>query len=172
MSPLFLIPLIYIASVLQIGLAPRWQIAGAGPDLLALIAVIWAIRSRGWHALVIAALLGLAGDLNSTTPLGIGIAVYAVTASAVIWWRRQIKLDGLAGQVAVVWASVTAITLLEFIASRCFGQSLPALHIAIERTAVIGVYTTMIAIPILLVMSWRCERQDPMMPLAAPQPRQ
>ena len=161
MSPLFLIPLIYLASILQIGLAPYWQIAGAGPDLLALIAALWAMKSTPWHALAAAAAIGLAGDLNSTAPLGIGVALYAVVAYGVIWWRRQVKLDRLPAQIAVVWTGVTAITLFDLIAGRCLGQSIPSLHVAIERTAVVGLYTTMIAVPILLVVSWRRPGDDP-----------
>jgi len=161
MSPLSLIPLIYLASILQIGLAPRWQIAGAGPDLLALIAVVWSMKSTGWHWLAAAVFVGLASDLSSTAPLGIGVAIYAVVAQVVIWWRRKIRLDRVAAQIAVVWAGVTAVTLLELAAGDCLGQSFPSFSIAIERTAIVGLYTTMISVPILLVMSWRCEQHEP-----------
>jgi hypothetical protein len=60
MTPVLLIPLIYLASILQIGLASHWQIAGAGPDLLALLAALWTMKSTGWQALVVAALLVIA----------------------------------------------------------------------------------------------------------------
>jgi rod shape-determining protein MreD len=161
MSPLFLIPLIYVASILQIGLAPRSQIAGAGPDLLALLAVIWVMKSAGWHAILIAALIGLAGDLNSTAPLGVGVAISALAAYGILWWRRQVKLEHLSVQVVVVWTSITAITLAETIAGLCLSQPVPSLAIAAQRTAVVGVYSTLIAVPILLVMSWCCETQKP-----------
>jgi len=161
MSPLFLVPLIYLGSILQIGLAPHWQIAGAGPDLLALVAIIWVINSTGWHSLAVAALLGLASDMNSTAPLGVGVAIYAVAAYGVVWWRRQVNLDRLPPQIAVIWTGVTTITLLELIAGRCLGGSPFSLHAALSCTAVVGLYTTMTAIPILLVMSWRRDKHEP-----------
>lgn len=167
MSPLFLIPLVYLASILQIGLAPHWQVAGAGPDLLALIAVLWTMKSIGWHALAAAATIGLVCDLNSTGPLGVGMALYAVIAYGVVWWRRQVRLDRLPAQIAVVWTGVTAISISEFVASRCLGQSVPPLPIAVERTAIVGLYTAMIAVPIVLVISWRRERHDPAISVSA-----
>jgi cell shape-determining protein MreD len=161
MSPLFLIPLVYLASVLQIGLASRSQIAGAGPDLLAVLAVIWGMKSAGWHAILIAALIGLVSDLNSTAPLAVGVTIYALAADGILWWRRQIKLEHLSVQIVVVWTSITAMTLAESIAGLCLSQSVPALTIAAQRTAVVGLYSTLIAVPILLVMSWCGETQKP-----------
>jgi rod shape-determining protein MreD len=161
MSRLFLIPLVYFASILEISFAPHWQIAGAGPDLLALIAVMWTVKSTGWHALAATALVGLVCDLNSEGPLGIGMALYAAIAYGVIWWRRQVGLDRLPAQIAVVWTGVTAISISELAANRCLGQSVPPLSIAIERTAIVGLYTAMIAVPIVLVLSWRGERHGP-----------
>jgi len=161
MSPLFLIPLVYLASILQIGLARHWQIAGAGPDLLALVAVVWTMKSTSWHALAAAASIGLACDMNSTGPLGVGMALYAVIAYGVIWWRRQVRLDRLPAQIAVVWTGVTVISISEFVANRCLGQSIPPLPIAIERTAIVGLYTAMVAVPIVLVLGWRRQRHDP-----------
>src|SRR5262245_11450557 len=141
MALLVLTPIIYAACLLQIGLTQRWQIAGAGPDLLALTAVLGVVKSRDWHGLTIAAVLGLVSDLNSTAPLGVGMAIYSVIGYGIVWWRRQVKLDGLAGQIAAIWSGITSVAILELIASACFGQSTPALHTAIERTAVVGLYT-------------------------------
>jgi len=161
MSPLFLIPLIYLASILQVGLAPRSQIAGAGPHLLAVLVVIWGMKSTGWRAIMIASLIGLVDDLNSIAPLGVGVSIYALVAYGIVWWRRQIKLEHLSVQIVVVWISITAITLAESIAGLCLSQSVPSLPISLERTAVVGLYTTMVAVPILLVMSWYFEKHEP-----------
>jgi rod shape-determining protein MreD len=169
MSPVFLVPLIYLVSMLQIGLAPHWQIAGAGPDLLALLAVLWTVKSTGSHALATAALIGFGSDLNSTMPLGVGMALYALIAYGVVWWRRQVKLDRLSAQIAVVWSGITAIVLLEHIAGSCLGRTM-SLGLAIEGTAVVGLYSTMIAIPVLLVMSWRRSAGDPRLSIAAVPP--
>jgi len=164
MSPIFLIPLVYFASVLQSGLASRWEVAGAGPDLLALTAISWAVKSAAWRGLAVAAAIGFISDLNSSAPLGVGIALYSAAAYGVIWWHRQMNLDRLPGQIAAVWLGVTAITLSEFVASRCLGQSTPTLDIVIERTAAVGLYTTTIALPLLIIMSWLAEKQLPLAP--------
>jgi rod shape-determining protein MreD len=168
MSALFLVPLIYLSTILQIGLAPYWQIAGTGPDLLALLAILWVVKTTGWHSLAVAALIGFGSDLNSTAPLGLGMALYAAIAYGLVWWRRQVKLDRLSAQVAVVWAGVTVITLLELIADSGLGRSISSLRLALERTAVVGLYTTMIAVPVLLVMSWRRDKREPVLSAPAP----
>jgi len=99
--------------------------------------------------------------LNSAESLGVEMALYAVIAYGVIWWRRRVRLERLPAQIAAVWTGVTAISISEFVANRCLGQSVPPLATAIERIAIVGLYTAMIAVPIVLVLGWRRQRHDP-----------
>ena len=63
MSPLLLLPLVYFASALQTLQSPGWQIAGVGPDLLALTAFTWLALSKNRYTFAVSALIGLAATL-------------------------------------------------------------------------------------------------------------
>ncbi len=103
MSPLFLIPLIYLASALQTLQAPQWQIAGVGPDLIALTGFTWLALSKNRYSFAIVALVGLAADFNSPAPLGLSLAVYAIVAYLLTRLRSRIHLDHFAGQLGVIF---------------------------------------------------------------------
>ncbi len=93
MSPAALIPLIYLAAVLESWLLPHWEVAGAGPDLLVLVAFVWLTMSASRSAIVVVAIVGLVNDLNSAAPLGIGMGVFAVVGYCAVWLRRRLVLD-------------------------------------------------------------------------------
>ena len=67
MSPLFLIPLFYLAAVLQTWLTAR--MGGAVPDLVALVAICWLTTSAGRRGGFVMALAGIVCDLNSNGPV-------------------------------------------------------------------------------------------------------
>ena len=71
MSPLFFIPLVYLAALVQTWFVPRWQAFEAAPNLLVLIAFLWLTQTPSRRGLLMAALAGLTSDLNAPTPLGL-----------------------------------------------------------------------------------------------------
>jgi cell shape-determining protein MreD len=155
MSPLFFIPLIYFAAIVQTWFAARWEAFDAGPNLLVLAAFLWLTQSLTRRGLLMAALAGLVSDLNSPTPLGLGMAIFGCAAYCVVWIRLRISLDGFATQLGVVWFAATSITLWQGIFIKCWGMSSVAWSMLVQRSALVGLYTMIVAVPILIFLFWR-----------------
>jgi rod shape-determining protein MreD len=155
MSTLYFIPLVYLAAVVQTWFAPRWLAFEAGPNLLVLAAFLWLTQSPSRRGILKAALAGLISDLNSPTPLGLGMATFAGAAYGVVWLRQRISLDGFAAQTGVVWFAATSITLWQGIFIKFWGKSSVVWIEVAQRSALVGLYTVMVALPILIFLFWR-----------------
>jgi rod shape-determining protein MreD len=114
--------MIYLAAVLETWLAPRWQVRGITPDLVALAALAWLSRSKSRYGFLMVALAGFAADLSSSAPLGLGMA--------------------------------TAICLLQSVVLRLVDRIAMPWQTLAERAALVGLYTTAVAIPLLIVLRW------------------
>jgi rod shape-determining protein MreD len=121
MSPLFLIPLFYLAAVLQAWLGAHW--VGVGPDFVALVAICWLTTSTGRRGGVIMAMAGFVLDLNASGPLGMATAVFFVVGQALVWLRSRMKLDGFLGNCCQAWIAATAIPLAMAILARSLGTT-------------------------------------------------
>ncbi len=155
-----LIPIVYLAAVLQTWLSGRWEVSGAAPDLFVLIAIVWlTISSRG-NALLVVALIGLAGDLSAPTPLGIGVALFAIVGYSISWLRQRLVLDHFAARVVCVWFAATTITLLEGWLRRFAGIAILPIPTLFERGMLVGLYTAAIAFPVFMVIGWRSNRES------------
>jgi rod shape-determining protein MreD len=154
MSPQLLIPITYLAAMLQTWLAARWT-AGGAPDLLALTAFAWLVTYGGPRGFILAALVGLVADLNSSAPLGIEMAIYGGVGYGVIWLRRQMNVDRMPAQLGVFWLAITLVTLLAGIVAWCLNPSILSARLLVERTALTGLYTTLAAVPVLMAVGWR-----------------
>jgi rod shape-determining protein MreD len=160
MSPAFLLPLVYVAAVLETWLAPRWEVSGAGPDLMVLVAFTWIACSTGCSAILVAAMVGLASDLGSSTPLGLGMAVFALVGYCAVWLRRRLMLDHFPARLGMIWFAATATTLLQGFVLRLIGQSTLPMRPLIERGALVGLYTAALAIPIFMIIGWHTESRS------------
>ncbi len=154
MSPLLLIPLIYLASALQTLQAPQWQIAGVGPDLIALTGFTWLALSKNRYSFAIVALVGLAADFNSPAPLGLSVAVYAVVAYLLTRLRSRIHLDHFAGRLGVIFLGVAGTCLVQSAMLRILRQTALPLLMLLPRSLLVGFYTAGLAIPILMLAGW------------------
>jgi cell shape-determining protein MreD len=159
---MLLIPCVYIAAVLQTWIAARWETTGTSLNLLALTAFVWLIASGGPRGFLVASLVGLASDLGSSGPLGLGLAIYAVVGYGVIWLERHLSADRLPGQMGVLWLAMTLVTLLEGIAALAMRQSGFSAPILFQRLFVTGTVTVIIAVPIFVVVNWRRAKYRPM----------
>jgi rod shape-determining protein MreD len=153
-----LIPLIYVAAVLQSALGPRWEIAGAAPNLLIVVALVWLTVSLNRHALAIVAAIGLVSDLNSPGPMGMDMALFAMAGYTALWLRQRLMIDHFPGRLSVIWLAATFITLLEGIVLRFMAASPLALRLVFERSLLVGLYTMAVAIPVLMVIGWKNDR--------------
>jgi rod shape-determining protein MreD len=154
MSSLLIIPILYIAAVLDTCLAARWQVHGIAPDLVALVAFIYLYSSRGRYAFLIGALAGFASDLNSTSPLGLGMAAFALVAYGVVLLRQNLHLDGAIARLIIVGVGVTATCLLQSATLRCIGRIALPWQSLVEHAVLVGIYTAAVAIPLLMVYWW------------------
>ena len=159
---MLLIPFVYIAAVLQTWIAPRCELSGAVPNLLALTAFTWLITNGGPRGFLVTALVGLVSDLGSSTPLGFGIAMYAIVGYGAIWLRRHMNADRLPGQMGVLWLAITAITLSEGMTALCLHQAKLTAPMLLEHTILAGLFTTISALPIFVIINWRRARHRPM----------
>jgi rod shape-determining protein MreD len=154
MRELFLVPIVYVAALLEIWLAPRWEVRGIVPDLLALVAFAWLAGTRNRYAFLAAALVGLVSDLNSSAPLGIGMAAFAIVAFLVMFLRRNLHLEGLFGRVLIVGFGATAVCALQGIALRLMHSVDGSLVGLVERAGLVGLYTLAVSIPIEMIIYW------------------
>lgn len=154
MSPLLLLPLVYLAAALQTLLSPQWQVAGVGPDLLALTAFAWLAVSPRRYAFVVVALIGLVADLASPAPLGLGLAAFAFVGYSLMRLRSRVHLDHLTGHIAIIWLGVASTCFVQTVALRVLGKtSLPWLML-LPRSALVGFYTASLSIPLLMIAGW------------------
>jgi rod shape-determining protein MreD len=160
MSPALLLPFVYLAAVLETWLAPRWEVSGAGPDLMVLVAFTWLTCSTGRSAILVAAMAGLASDLGSSAPLGLGMAVFALVGYCGVWLRRRLVLDHFPAQLGMLWFAAGATTLLQGFILHLIGQSTLPMRTLFERGALVGLYTAALAIPIFMIIGWRTESRS------------
>ena len=153
MSILLLIPAIYLAAVLQTSLAPWIEVRHVVPDLFALLAVLWLIRPERQRGLLAAAAIGLACDLTSAGPLGVGMAAFALAAYGINLARTRIDPNFLFAQLGVVWVTVTAIALVEGVIWRLTSETSLTWPTLAVRGVTVGVYTAAVGLPVLVLLN-------------------
>ena len=132
MSPLFLIPLFYLAAVPQTWLTAR--VGGAVPDVLALVSLTWLTTSAGRRGGFVMALAGIVSDLNSNGQFGIGLAVFFAVGQAIIWLRGRLSLDGFFGQGCLAWIGATAIPIALAVFARSLGTTTISWRILLQQS--------------------------------------
>jgi rod shape-determining protein MreD len=159
MSFLFLIVATYVAAAMQISLAAVIEVRHVVPDLFALVAVIWLLRTSGQRAIWGAAFVGVLYDFTSAAPLGIGLGIYSVVGYALG------RLDGRAGgmflpvQLAIVWLATTSIACGEAAAARIVADTTLTWTTLTVRGGSVGVYTAAVSVPVLMVIGWLPRKQ-------------
>jgi rod shape-determining protein MreD len=154
MSYLQLLIAVYFAAVLQTSLAPVFEVRHVVPDLFALVAIVWQLSTVRPRGFVAASLVGLACDLTSAGPLGIGVGLFALIGFLVGWLREKIDANHLLAQLVVVWLATTAIAAGEVVIRRLLGETTLTWTTLAVRAASVGVYTTGVALPLLMVIGW------------------
>ena len=154
MPLILLIVATYLAAVLQTSLVPAFEVRHVVPDLFALTAVVWLLLTARPRGFVAVALVGLAYDLTSAGPLGIGLGLFAVAGYFVTWLRGKLDAKHLLLQLAIVWLATTVIAFGEVFAACWLGETtLTASSLAVCAVSV-GAYTTGFTLPLLMVIDW------------------
>lgn len=152
MAWLILIPAIYVAAVLETSLAPLVEVHGVVPDLLALVAVVWLLRTGRERGFLTAAAIGLVCDLTAAGPPGIGMGAFALVGYGVGRFRDRLDFDHFFVQLGVLWSAVVAISLLEATAWRLTSETVLPWPTLAVRAVTIGTYTAAVALPMLLLL--------------------
>jgi rod shape-determining protein MreD len=167
MATIFLIPIVYLAALLESWLAPQWEIRGVVPSLLALVAFQWLASARSQYAFLVVALIGLVSDLDSSAPLGVGMGAFAVVGYAIVFLRRNLHLEGMLAQLIIVGSGTMTTCAVQGIALRLTGQVERSLLAVIEHSALVGLYTTGLAIPVMMIACWIKPKRE-QSPIVAP----
>jgi rod shape-determining protein MreD len=155
MSYIGLIFCAYFATVLEGRLANVWEVAGVAPDLCALLAFGWLTVPNRKAGLPAVAIIGLISDLSQTTPLGVTVGAFGVVGFALIELQRRFRLDALPLRICAIGFATAAIASVQCVAARYTGQTLQPFGTLIGRSLLTGAYTAAIALPLLMVLSWR-----------------
>jgi rod shape-determining protein MreD len=160
MAILLLVFATYVAAVLQTSLAPVIEVRHVMPDLFALVAVVWLLQAAGPRGFIALAFVGLAYDLTSTAPLGVGLGLYSLVGYLLTCLRGRLDGYHLLVALPIVWLAASLIALGEATAARLVGEATLAWTTLAVRAVSVGVYTAAIALPVLMVIGWLPQKKD------------
>lgn|GEM_PF-485881 len=162
---LLLLPIVYLAAVVQTSLADVIQVGRVAPDLLAMVAVIWVVQVGGPRAFLVAGAIGLVEDLLSPGCIGPGMAGFLLVGYGVNWLRRRLSLDHLVLEVLTVGGAVTVLVFGLSLAQWLLGEASLAWGILLERALGVGIYTAGVSLPAWMIVGWsRQPRRAPRFP--------
>ena len=154
MRTLLLIPIVYLAAVLQTSLVEVIRIGRVEPDLVAMTAIVWLITAAGPHGFLVAGLIGLTVDLISPGRIGLGAACYLLIGYALIRLREDVRFDRLAPQLLAVWAGASLLALGQVLGRWLLGEVTGSLGLSSARALGVGLYTAGASLPVLMVLGW------------------
>lgn len=164
MNLVCLLLFVYLAAVVETAMAAHWEVGGAAPDLLAIVAFAWFTAAPNGRRLLPTALAGLASDLGSIAPPGLGLATYAAIGYGVARLKTTIFVDRMAVRLGIIWLAATAATMTQMLGVYLEGTFVFEWPNAIARGGMAGIYTAAVALPVLMVSGWL--RRRPADPLA------
>ena len=157
MLAILLIPLVYLAAVMETSLVDRLRIGALTPDLLALVAVVWLLVSTGPRAFLVAGAVMLVGDLISPGHVGVGTAWMLWVGYGLNRLRLHAAMGHFVLQAPAVLVAVTAwaagVGLTEWLLGTA---SLPVADV-LARACGVGLYTAGVALPVLMIVGWARE---------------
>ncbi len=154
MRYLLLVPIIYVAAVLQTSLADVFRVGHVGPDLMALVAVVWLLTDSEPRAFVAVGVIGLVEDLIAPGRVGIGMACFLLVGYAVGRLRTRLPIDHIAVRALIVLVAVVLTSLGIGFIGRLLGDPSPGLREIVARSVGVGIYTAGVSIPLLMVLGW------------------
>ena len=154
MRLLLLLPIVYATAVVGTSLGDLVCVGHVAPDLLALVAVTWLLLSPGRRAFLLAGAIGLVADLISPGRVGLGMACFLIVGYALTRLRARFRLDHLVWQVAAVGLATTALAVSLASGRWLLGETAVPLGTLWARALGVGVYTTGVSLPLLMVVGW------------------
>jgi rod shape-determining protein MreD len=142
---------IYLVFAIEIVLTPLWRVGTATPDLLATAAVIWLASHKRTSDLLLVALLGLLIDASSGNRLGIHLAGMLTLGALLIAIPVGNSPRSTLGWCAWIASGVTGLQLITSLIAWCAGDFDGSLSNLVLRSAAIGIYSALLALPGALV---------------------
>ncbi len=158
MPYLLLIPLVYLAAVVDTAAAEVLRVGNVTPDLVALAAMVWVLLVRSRWAFLTAGAVALLGDLIAPGRVGVGAAWMLLVGFGLGWFveqaRRRRLADGLPARLLFTAAALTAWCLGVGLTSVLLGAAAQPLPAPLLQAFGAAAYTTAAALPVLMVAGW------------------
>ncbi len=161
MAILLLVILVYLAAVAETALVPLLRVGHTTPDLMALLAVVLALRWRNRYGFLGSGAIALVGDLISPGRVGLGAAWMLLLAFGLGRFQRRARLRHPAGQTAAVLLSVACWAGALGLSCRLLGPVEAGIATILCRAVYTGAYTAAVGLPALMVLGWWDERTAP-----------
>jgi rod shape-determining protein MreD len=155
MNSLVYLLCVYAVAVLDSQLSSAWEIAGVRPDLFALAAFVWLMSPSHNHGLFSIAVVGLMSDLSRSTPIGIGIASFAVAAFGLSELQRRVRLDVIPLRASAIGFAAGSIALMQSVVLRLMNEIPNSWTQLVVQSSLTGIYTAAVGVPLLMILSWR-----------------
>lgn len=136
---------VLVALVLQTTLFGRIRLGGISPDLVLVVILFFAVRTRSEAAIIFGFTAGLVFDALSSTALGLRAGVY--TAVAFIAIRTIDRMDSSPLSVAL-WVGLLTISgvVLFLLVGTIFGQVTMDMGEAMRRVILVPLYNLVVAL--------------------------
>ena len=163
---LLLLSLLYAAAAIQSSLGDLMRVGRAEPDLLALAAVVWLLAANGSRAFLVTGAIGLVEDLLAPGRVGLAAVCFLTVGYGLTRLRTRFPLDHLSLQLPVMLLSLTALALAQTVGRWLAGETAADLGPLAVRALGVGLYTSGVGVPLLMVMNWiREARRRPEFPV-------
>ena len=151
---LLLLAVLYAAAAIQTSLGDLMRVGRAEPDLLALAAVAWLLAVGGPRAFLVAGAIGLLEDLLAPGRAGLAAACFLTVGYGLTRLRASLPLDHLALQLPVMLLSLAVLALAQTLGRWLAGETAADLGPLAVRALGVGLYTSGVGLPLLMVCGW------------------
>jgi rod shape-determining protein MreD len=158
---LLLIVSVYLAAVADTALSGLLRVGNVTPDLVALIAVVWVLLVRSRWAFLTAGAVALLGDLIAPGRVGVGAAWMLLVGFGLGLVLQRIRSRHLAVRLPLLLAAMIVWCVGVAATHGVLDETTAPLTIQLGRAIGAAVYTSAIAVPVLMVAGWiRTERGE------------
>lgn len=147
----------YLAAVAETTLAGGLEVRDVTPSLIALAALGWQLVAAGPYAFLGAGLIALVGDLLAPGRVGAGAAAMLLLAYAVGRLQSRVRIEHYLVQAAVVMIAVSLWAAASGLLRSVLGDAASGVWSVLRQSALVGVYTAAVALPVLMVTAWARE---------------
>jgi rod shape-determining protein MreD len=161
---------VYLACVLETVLGPIWMLGSVGPDLLAVVMIVWTMTNRTPAVFLAGGAIGILSDLVSGVRIGTAAFAFLLVAYGLSAACGTFRVRGLSGKIALAGAALLilelAIGTVSWI-SGCWVSSLAVglgpsvggnagrtLAMTLSQSAGVALYSTAVTGGVLLISGW------------------